>query len=296
MPHRALSHRVLACRVLAGRLSRLLAACSILLGALAALAPGAAAAVNQPAPGDGWLRLANLSPGAPTFDIYLYPVGNSQATLMLRNVGYGMIARYRSVPAGSYTVALRRAGHPAGSEPVVSSTVSVAVGRAYTLASLGPSSAPRVELLNDTLAVPKGKSLVRIIQASLKQNRVTVTAGPHVLVRGLAFGNVTSYAALSATPWKLRVTGPTESATDNQNWKAGTSYTVVVLDGAGHLELNCLTDGAGSKVPPAGGAAMGFGGMARPVSSSRPWLAGMAGGVLLIAGGALWLRRTRAAA
>ena len=290
MPHRAPAHRVLACRA-----SRLLAACCILLGALAALAPAAAASVSQPAPGNGWLRLANLSPGEPTFDIYLYPVGNSQATLMLMNVGYGMISHYRSVPAGSYTVALRRAGHPAGSPPVLSTTVSVSGGGAYTLASLGPSSAPRLELLSDTLATPKGKSLVRIIQASLRQSRVTVTAGPHVLVRGLAFGNVTSYAAVPPGPWKLRVAGSTQSATDNQRWVAGTSYTVVVLDGRKHLELDCLTDGAGSKVQPAGGAARGFGGMARPASPSRPWLAAMAAGVLLIAGGALWLRRTRAA-
>lgn len=291
MPHRALAYRVLACRM-----SRLLAACCILLGALATLAPAAAASTGQPAGGTGWLRLANLSPGQPKFDIYLYPVGNSQATLMLMNVGYGMIAHYRSVPAGSYTVAMRRAGHPAGSQPVVSSTVSVTAGRAYTLASLGPSSAPRVELLNDTLNAPRGKSLVRVIQASLRQSRVTITAGPHVLVRGLAFGSVTSYAALPPGPWKLHVAGATESATDNQNWRAGTSYTVVVLDGHGHLELNCLTDGAGSKVQPAGGAAMGFGGMARPATTSQPWLAGLAGGVALIAAGALWLRRTRATA
>lgn len=296
MPHRAPAYPALACRVLACRTSRLLAACCILLGALAALAPAAAASVSQPPPGNGWLRLANLSAGEPTFDIYLYPVGNSQATLMLKHVSYGMISHYRSLPAGSYTVALRRAGHPATSEPLLSTTVAVSGGGAYTLASLGPSSAPRLELLNDTLATPKGKSLVRIIQASLRQSRVTVTAGPHVLVRGLAFGNVTSYAAVPPGPWKLRVAGATQSATDNQNWAAGTSYTVVVLDGHKHLELDCLTDGAGSKVAPVGGAAMGFGGMARPDSPSRPWLAGLAAGVLLIAGGALWLRRTRAAA
>jgi uncharacterized protein DUF4397 len=291
MPHRALACRVLACRV-----SRLLATCCILLGALAALAPGATASTRRSAAGTGWLRMANLSPGQPKFDIYLYPVGNSQATLMLRDVGYGMISHYESVPAGSYTVALRRAGHPAGSHPVVSSTVSVTVGRAYTLASLGPSSAPRVELLKDTLNAPRGKSLVRIIQASLRQSRVTITAGPHVLVRNLAFGSVTSYAALPPGPWKLHVAGSSQSATDNQNWRAGTSYTVVVLDGHGHLELDCLTDGAASKVQPTGGAAMGFGGMARPASTPQPWLAGLAGGVALIAGGALWLRRTRGAA
>lgn len=309
MPHRALAcralaHRILAHQVLARRVNRLVATCCILLGLLAALAPGAAASAasaapaasaSQPAAGTGWLRLANLSPGEPAFDIYLYPVGNSQATVKLQKAGYGMISRYHPVPAGSYTVALRRSGHPAGSEPVLSSTVSVAAGGAYTLASLGPSSAPRLELLTDTLATPKGKSLVRIIQASLRQSRVTVTADRHVLVRGLAFGSVTSYAAVPPGPWKLRVAGPSASATGHQTWRAGSSYTVVVLDGRGHLELDCLTDGAGSKAQPAGGAAMGFGGMARPASSSRLWLAGLAAGVLLTAGGALWLRRTRAA-
>jgi hypothetical protein len=67
----------------------------------------------------------------------------------------------------------------------------------------------------------------------------------------------------------------------------------MVLDGASHLELDCLTDAAGSKVQPAGGAPMGFGGTApRPAPSPVPWLTAMAGGLAIAAGGALWLRRS----
>jgi uncharacterized protein DUF4397 len=276
--------------------SRLLAACAATLGLLAAVAP-AAVASTAPAVGPaGYLRLANLSPGAPTYDVYLYPVGNTHARLVLRNISYGMVSAYQAVPAGGYTVALRKAGMPARSLPVLSSTISVSAGRAYTMASLGPSSDPRLELLPDTRTTPEGKALVRVIQASLRQTRVTLTAGRHVLVRHLAFGGATSYAAVTPGTYDVRATGPSASTADRDTWAAGTTYTLVVLDGAGGLQLVCLTDEASSKTRPAGAAPLGFGGTAPRPGSPLGWLAGLAGGGLLTGTGALWLRRTRPAA
>src|ERR1700683_3161065 len=91
MPRRALACRVtLACRV-----NRLLAAGFALLAMLAAtVVPGAAAGQAGRA---GCRRLATLSPGEPTFDIYLYPVGDMQAMLTLKNIGYGMISSYQQL-------------------------------------------------------------------------------------------------------------------------------------------------------------------------------------------------------
>lgn len=287
-----MTHQAPACRI-----SRLLAACAVALAMLAANAPAALASAATTSSRTGWLRLANLSPGAPTFDIYLYPVDNTHARLVLRNVSYGMVSGYQTVPAWSYTVAMRKAGQPAASLPVLSTTISVTAGHAYTLASVGPSSAPRLELLPDALTTPKGKALVRIIQASPRQSPVTVTAGRHVLVRDLAFGSATGFATVPPGRWELRAAGRTMDATSADTLAAGTTYTVVVLDGTGRLELLCLMDGAGSTARPAGGASMGFGGTAPgPVSSPLPWLAGMAGGGLIAAAGAAWLRRTRPAA
>jgi hypothetical protein len=297
--------RVRAC--LARRMSRPPLAGLAALAAVAALAvtaPGAAAAVWSTS-AMGWLRLANLSPGAPMFDIYLYPVGGTEATPMLRNTGYGMVSSYRQVPAGSYTVAMRKAGAASGSQPVLSTTVAIAGGGTYTLASVGPSSAPRLELLNDMLTPPNGKALVRVIQASLRQRQVTVrvwpqshpaaSAGGHVLVSDLGFGRATTYATVPPGRWNLRASGPTMTATTRETLAAGSSYTLVVLDGPTHLELNCLTDMVGSKVRATGGAPMGFGGTApRPAPSLVPWLTAMAGGLVIAATGALWLRRIRA--
>jgi hypothetical protein len=288
------------------RIGRLLIASLLALAALVmsglALAGPALAGVQQRSgtavAATGWVRLANLSPGAPTYDIYLYPVGNMQATLVLRDISYGMVSGYQTVPAGSYTVALRMVGKPSTSLPVLSSTVSVGIGQAFTIASVGPSSAPRLEVLSDMLSTPKGQAEVRIIQASQRQSRVTVTAGHYTLVRDLAFGAATSFASVDPGVWPISATGPTATASHRETWTAGTSYTLVVLDGAdGQLQIDCLTDGAGAKVQPSGGAPMGFGGTApRPPMSPAPWLGGMAGGAVLAAAGALWLRRTRLAA
>ena len=275
---------------------RLLTAGLLALAALAFTGPALAAPAS--ATGTGWVRLANLSPGAPTYDIYLYPVGDTSAMLVLRDISYGMVSGYQTIPAGSYTVALRMVGKPAGSLPVLSSTVSVGIGQAFTIASVGPSPAPRLEVLSDARTTPKGQAMVRIIQASLRQARVTVTAGHYTLVRDLVFGAATSFATVDPGSWPLSAAGPTTSANRRETWAAGTSYTLVVLDGTGgKLELDCLTDEAGSKVQPSGGAPMGFGGTApRPPASPLPWLGGMAAGTALGAAGALWLRRTRAVA
>jgi Domain of unknown function (DUF4397) len=271
---------------------RLLAPCALALAMLSTAGPAAAASAAAPAA--GWLRLANLSPGTPTFDIYLYQVGNTHARLVLRNVGYGMVSGYETVPAADYTVALRRAGEPAGSLPLLSATVSVAGGHAYTLASTGPSSAPRLELLPDARSAPKGKALVRVIQASLRQTRVTLTAGRHVLVRNLAFGSATSFAAVPPGTRTVRAAGQTMTTAQRETWTAGSTYTLVVLDGAGGLQLDCLMDEAGSRMQPAGGAMLGFGGTAPQPGSRLPWLAAMACGALLAGAGGLWLRRARA--
>ena len=96
--------------------------------------------------------------------------------------------------------------------------------------------------------------------------------------------------------YRLRVAGATMSAAEKETWAAGITYTLVVLDGRRQLQLDCLMDMAGSKVRPAGGAALGFGGTAPRPRSTVPWLAGLASPGVLAAGGGLWLRRTLLAA
>jgi hypothetical protein len=271
----------------------LLAALPLLLLAI----PAAAVATASAATTTGWIRLAHLSPNTPAVDVYLYSFGDSSAQIVLHHVAYGTVSPYEQVPTGDYTVAMRAAGATASSAPVLSASVDVVAGHAYTVAGLGPESGLRLQVLDDQLTTPAGKAVVRIIQASLKQSVVSVKWGSDTLQSSLKFGAVSSYQTVTAGTETLTVSGGGDNATASVPLAAGTVHTLVVLDGTNGLQIDNLLDAAGSGVDPAGGAATGFGGMAaHGPSSPLPWLAAVGAGLLLAVGGGLRLRSRRAPA
>ena len=261
------------------------------IAGLAVIGAGLVAGTAAPALGSdtaargyGWLRLAHLSPNTPPVDVYLYSFGKPRAMIVLHHVAYGTVSGYEKVHAGEYTVAMRGVGASPSSPPVLSASVNVRPGHAYTVAGLGPANGLRLQVLSDRLTTPPGKALVRVIQASLAQHRVTVKAGGTVVASRLAFGSVTSYQVVKAGTWEVSATGPTQHTRSAVTLAAGSIHTIVVLDDPGHLALDDLTDAAGSHVAPAGAPATGFGGTApRPGRSAVAWIA-LAGAGLLLAG------------
>ena len=281
------------------RLRRILAVLTglaALLGSAAAVvAPAAWAAPSATASSaTGWVRCANLSPGNPAVDIYLLAFGNSGHPTVLRHVSYGDVSSYMAVGAGQYTVAIRLVGASASSPPMVSANFMVSAGTNYTVASLGPAAGRRIEVLRDQMAAPKGSALIRVIQASLKQDRVKVSYGGDVLAQQLAFGAVTSYMGVKPGTQTVKFSASGQQATMAENLTAGSVHTIVVLDSSSGLKVDNLTDAAGSTNAPMGGAATGFGGMApRPAPGSALWPATLAAGLLLMGAGVLGLRRSR---
>ncbi len=269
-----------------------------LVALTAAAGPAAAATAHAPASsGYGWVRLAHLSPNTPPVDVYLYSYGMPNAMIVLKHVAYGTVSPYERVLHGEYTVAMRGAGASPASAPVLSTNLMVHPGHAYTVAGVGPTKALHLQVLDDQLTTPKGKSLVRVIQASLKEHDVTVTAGSATLARNLAFGSVTKYGTNSPGTWMVHAKGGSETWSGQVKLTAGTIHTLVVLDSSSGLEVTDLMDAAGSSVMPNGGAATGFGGTApKPASSPLPWLAAVAAGALLTLAGGYRLRRVRAVA
>jgi hypothetical protein len=272
--------------------TRLITSCVLALGLAGTLAAGASAA--SAATGTGYLRLAHLSPNTPAVDVYLYSFGNPSAMVVLHHVAYGEVSPYESVAAGEYTVAMRAAGAPSSAKPVLSTTVDVVSGHAYTVAGMGPLKGIRLQVIGDSLAMTRDAALVRVIQASMHQASVTVTAGSKVLGRNLNFTKVTRYKTVHPGTVTITATGTTEHGSAQVTLAPDTIYTVVVLDNAGELKIDPLVDSAGSKIAPAGAAATGFGGTAaRPGASLLPWVGAAAVGLLIAAGGTIGLRRRR---
>lgn len=280
--------------------ARPLAVLALTAGLLGCTSTAAGAAAGSPArfPGSrgvGYLRLAHLVPDTPAIDVYLYPAGQASATVVLRHVGYGGFSPYQSVASGDYTVAMRAASAAPTATPALSVTVDVAAGHAYTVAGLGPRSGMRLRVLTDRLQCPRGRAMVRVIQASLRQPQVTVTVGRQPLSRDQAFASVTPYRVVRPGTWTVQAAGTSEHASARVTLAAGSIETLVVRDAPGHLAVGTLEDAAGSKVVPDGAAATGLGGSApRPGMSPILWLAlACAGLLLLIMAGVVRFRQFR---
>jgi len=275
------------------------------LRALAALVPLSlalllvGAAPPAAAQATGWIRWGNWSPSAPDFDIYLNSFGGgSSGMTVIRHVRYGHVSVYRAIPAGQYTVAMRDAGAPATTPPTLSASVQVAPGMAYTIVSMGPANHLGVQVLKETMMSSPAKALVRVVQESVAQHRVTVKTGSRALGGPLQLGSYTGFLALSPGWQAIHATGYSAAATTRLFLRANTIHTLVVLDNQGGLRIHSLQDAVGSQAMPIGGAATGLGGTApKPGTSPVLWLAIMASGALLVVMGAirLWRRRSRAA-
>src|SRR5690349_11595528 len=274
-----------------GRRLVLVTAAAVLLGGPVVATASAASAAGA---GQGWVRCADLSPGAPE-DVYLYPFGDPSHPTVLMHQGYGSVSEYMPLSAGQYTVAMRPLGASASSPPAVSASFMVSAGSNYTVASIGSASSRRLKVLNDQMAAAAGsKALVRVIQASVKQPQVTVSVGSNVLASALAFGSASSYQSIRPGSPTVTFKAQGGHAAMPVKLTAGSVHTLVVLDGSSGLRIDNLTDAAGSTDSPKGGAATGFGGTApRPGPGLAPWLGTLGGGVLLAVAGGFGLRRSR---
>ena len=125
-------------------------------------------------------------------DIYLYAFGSSSPQLVRHGVAYGTIFGYQSVNAGDYSVKMRAAGSSASSNPVWSVSLTVKAGGAYIVAPLRTTAQQgQLKVIDTNLTTPQGKSLVRVIQASLNQGQVTF----HCSCAAGTPGNITTDAA-----------------------------------------------------------------------------------------------------
>ncbi|GAB3981563.1 hypothetical protein GCM10029978_082840 [Actinoallomurus acanthiterrae] len=236
--------------------------------------PGSSSALA--APGDGYLRLAHLSPDTPAVDVYLYAAGRTTPRLVLKHVGYGDLSPYQRLSGGAYTVAMRPADAAASSPPVLSARVRVRAREAYTVAGLGPYKGITLRVLDDALAVPPGRSALRVIEASLKRPTVTVTADDRPLADGLRFPAVTGYRPMRAGTTTVRVTsGSGKPLTARLSLRPDSIHTLVVLDGPSAPRLLDLRDATAPRRTPRGSVETGLGGLAGladPVAPP-PWAA-----------------------
>src|SRR4051794_34205655 len=218
----AVSIRVARLRRLGAAVAALGAAAVVTLSA----SPAAAA-------GDGYVRLAHLSPATPAVDVYLKSDSGEVKEQTFPGVAYGAMSRYLRLPTGTYSVAMRRSGADPSTKPVLTTQVTVENGAAYTVAGVGRYADLGLRVLRDDLKLPDpGVSKVRIIQASVRAAvlDVDVNNGP-TIADGVQFASTTNYREVKPGTWAVKVqpSGGGETSTLPCTLAAGSVYSLLVL-------------------------------------------------------------------
>lgn len=266
-------------------------AASATLGLLVAGAAPASAA------GSGYVRLAHLSPDTPSVDVYLAAQSGGKPQVF-PGVGYGAMSDYLRLPVGSYAVSMRKAGAAANTPAVLTTQVTVAAGKAYTVAGVGRYADLGLRVLQDDLSLPTdNKAKIRIIQASVQAPvlDVALTTGSSI-AKSVEFATTTSYRQVNPGRWTVEVQ-PASGGSSTElgvTCRSGSVYSLLVLDaGGGRLKAELRLDAKRGGVPQ-GGVATGAGGTWRPESDpggASPALIGAALAALLVPAGVVLLRR-----
>jgi hypothetical protein len=247
------------------------------------------------AAGEGYVRLAHLSPDTPAVDVYLRPQAGGEPQTF-RAVAYGDMSQYLRLPAGAYQVAMRKAGAPASEKPVITTEVGVQDGGAYTVAGTGRFADLGLRVLTDDLKLPDpGKSKIRIIQASVQAPVLNVAGKTGTKIAdGVEFASTTGYREVKPGKWNVQVqpTGGGRTSELPCTLGAGSVYSLVVLDDkAGGLKPQLHVDAERQGTVPLGGVATGDGGSAP--QSPLPMALLFAGFAAVLIGGLVVVLRRR---
>ena len=206
----------------------------------------AAASASSSAASTGWIRLGNLT--TSPVDAYVYSSGDPSPQIVLPDLTYGTVSSYQVANAGNYTIKMRSAGSSASSTPVYTASVTVQAGRSYTAAALTVATGGgQATVLDDSLTTPAGKSLVRVIQASLSQKAVKFycSCGGYITTNA-APGSISAYAPIPPGTWTMTATGHSAKGSLPVTLTTATVHTEIVLDTTGGgIQVVNLLDTAG---------------------------------------------------
>ena len=270
------------------RMPTLRAAC-LAAGLLGVTAATAATVPAQAAAGSATVTVVHGIPATPV-DVY----ANGQK--ILTNFTFKTVTSPLSLPAGRYAIAVRKAGSPATSAPVLAATEQVPAGANVTIvADLTAAGQPALAVFaNDTSAVgsDKGRLVVRHTAAAPP---VDVYAGTAKVISGLANGQQQALTVPGGTvPAKVTLAGQTTAVLGPLPVAvtAGMGTVVYAIGSAAAHTLTAVTQqyplGGMPTSAPAGSGGLG----ADQTTPTWPFsLAAAAGALLILAGAAALLRR-----
>jgi hypothetical protein len=228
------------------------------------------------------LRLAQLTPDLDGVELVMSSVADPGDSAMAAALGYGELSPYQSVEPGDYVIGVRTAG--SADPPMVSRTLAVEPGTAYTVGAISARSEGGLAVFVDDLAAPDpDRTRVRVINAAPPAPEMDFRVAPDAQWLGLVRGAAGAYQAVAPGALRLAIGPPGEPPVELPVTVAANQVaSVVVTSDEQGLRARVVTDAGGPAVVPPGPVHAGLGGTA----AERPGGPAGSAALFLLAAGA----------
>jgi hypothetical protein len=176
----------------------------------------------------GMVRIVHASPDAPEVDVYV------DGEAVVEGAAFKDATDYIEVPEGEREVEIFAAGEEGEGEPVLSGTLDVEEGEAYTAAAINTLDDIELSVLEDNQEAAEGMANVRVAHFSPDAPNVdvAVTDGD-ILFEDAPFTGVTDYMEVEAGSYDLEVrpTGTEDVVLDlaGTELEEGMNYSVLAV-------------------------------------------------------------------
>ena len=154
-----------------------------------------------------FVRVIHASPDVGTADVFV------DGAKLLSSFQFGAITDYASVPAGPHKVQIALVGKGINAA-VISETLSVSPGVAYTVAAIGTQATGlSLEVFIDNNLLSPGTAKLRVYQLSPDGGAITVSTQGKTLLSGLSYQGASNYLTLPVGAYTFNVTSSTNNTT-----------------------------------------------------------------------------------
>ena len=172
-----------------------------------------------------FVRIIHASPDVGTADVFV------DGTKLLSSFQFGAVTNYVAIPPGPHKVQIALVGKGIGGS-VLSETLSVTPGTAYTVAAIGTqATGPSLEVFVDSNYVAPNATKLRVYNLSPDAGTISVSNGSASLLSSLSYRHASNYLTLTAGGYNFNIAA-TNSSTPlpiSATLKANTVQSIFIV-------------------------------------------------------------------
>lgn len=227
----------------------ILSLCTMFILILFEVVQSSTVAAETPA----FVRIIHASPDVGTVDIFM------DGKKLLSSFQYASVSNYLPLPPGPHSIKIALIGKGIDA-PVITQTLPVNIGKAYTIAALGMQSDKSLSLgiFEDDNTVVGNSAKVRIYHLSPGTGSVDVTEDTHKVAGDIAYSQASNYISIPAGMYIFNVTVPSINgsipiSTQLNPWTVTSLFAVGLPNGSPHLKFVTTQTNGTPALPQTGG-------------------------------------------